>query len=119
MFLNRHTNTFSAVVALFNVTCCAIVIEWSALSGVSLDKRRNEGNVLFDDALHSTQRARCSFVVERSLVVRWVDGSILHGAPIELILISASVPDVKGRKCFIYRRTQHILFTVIWRQTCG
>ena len=23
----------------------------------------------------------------------------------------------EGRKCFIYRRTQHILFTVIWRQT--
>ena len=25
----------------------------------------------------------------------------------------------EGRKCFIYRRTQHILFTVIWRQTYG
>ena len=25
----------------------------------------------------------------------------------------------EGRKCFIYRRTQHILCTVIWRQTNG
>ena len=25
----------------------------------------------------------------------------------------------KGRKCFISRRTQHILFTVIWRRTFG
>ena len=25
----------------------------------------------------------------------------------------------KGRKCFIERRTQHILFTVIWCQTYG
>ena len=25
----------------------------------------------------------------------------------------------EGRKCFIKRRTQHILFTVIWRQTYG
>ena len=25
----------------------------------------------------------------------------------------------EGRKCFIERRTQHILFTVIWRQTYG
>ena len=26
---------------------------------------------------------------------------------------------MEGRKCFIQRRTQHILFTVIWRQTYG
>ena len=25
----------------------------------------------------------------------------------------------EGRKCFIWRRTKHILFTVIWRQTYG
>ena len=25
----------------------------------------------------------------------------------------------EGRKCFFYRRTQHILFTVIWRHTYG
>ena len=29
---------------------------------------------------------------ERSLMVRWVVGSILHGGPIELFLVPASVP---------------------------
>ena len=29
---------------------------------------------------------------ERSLMVRWVVGSILHGGPIELILVPASAP---------------------------
>ena len=33
-----------------------------------------------------------------------------------------SIPQLclqEGRKCFIYRHTQHILFTVIWSQTYG
>ena len=32
--------------------------------------------------------------VERSLMVRWVVGSILHGGPIELLLVPASVPQL-------------------------
>ena len=31
-------------------------------------------------------------MVERPLMVRWVVGSILHGEPIELFLVIASVP---------------------------
>ena len=38
------------------------------------------------------QGARCSFVVEHPLEVHWVVGSILHGGPIELFLVPASVP---------------------------
>ena len=38
------------------------------------------------------QGARCSFVVEHPLEVQWVVGSILHGGPIELFLVPASVP---------------------------
>ena len=36
--------------------------------------------------------ARCSSVVERSLVVRCVVGSILHGRPIVLFLIPVTAP---------------------------
>ena len=39
------------------------------------------------------QGARCSSVwKERSLMVRWVVGSILHGEPTELFLVPASAP---------------------------
>ena len=38
------------------------------------------------------RRAGRSSEVERSLMVRWVIGSILHGGPIELFLIPASAP---------------------------
>ena len=33
---------------------------------------------------------RCSFVVERLLMVRWVVGSIPRGGPIELFIVPAS-----------------------------
>ena len=33
--------------------------------------------------------------------------------------VGVGVGKQEGRKCFIYRRTQHILFTVIWRRTYG
>ena len=36
--------------------------------------------------------ARCSSEVKRSLMVRWVVGSILHGGPILLFLGPASAP---------------------------
>ena len=36
--------------------------------------------------------ARCSFVVERPLVVRWVVESILYGGPIELFLVQTGAP---------------------------
>ena len=35
--------------------------------------------------------ANCSSMVERPLVMRWVNGSIRHGGPIELFLILTSV----------------------------
>ena len=36
--------------------------------------------------------ARCSSVVERPLMMRWVVGSILHGGSIDLFLVPPSVP---------------------------
>ena len=39
-----------------------------------------------------TLSARCGSVLERSLMVRWVIGSILHGGTIELFLVPASAP---------------------------
>ena len=36
--------------------------------------------------------ARCSSVVEGSLVVRWVVRSILHGGPIQLFLVPSNAP---------------------------
>ena len=41
---------------------------------------------------HSACGARCSSVVERPLMVRWFVGSIHHGEPIQLFLVSASAP---------------------------
>ena len=36
--------------------------------------------------------ARCNSVLERSVIVRWVVGSILHRGPIELFLVTTSDP---------------------------
>ena len=40
----------------------------------------------------SSELARCTSVVERSLMVRWVVGLIIHGGPIELFLVPANAP---------------------------
>ena len=46
--------------------------------------------------------ARCSSVVERSFVVRWVVGSIPHGGPTELFLIPPSAQRlVKQRPWYV------------------
>ena len=37
-----------------------------------------------DARVHNSYGARCSSIVERPLVVRWVVESIPHGGPIEL-----------------------------------
>ena len=42
--------------------------------------------------ISSCKGARCSSEVERSLMVQWVIGSILHGGPIELSFVPASAP---------------------------
>ena len=41
---------------------------------------------------HSYQGARCSSVVERQIMVRWVIGTIPYGGPIELFLIPTCAP---------------------------
>ena len=47
--------------------------------------------VIFTNIYALFHGARSSSVVERSLVVRWVVGSIFHGGPIELFLVTVSV----------------------------
>ena len=64
---------------------------WRCGVGVCVTVTRS-GNVKY--AIHvffyKKKGARCSSVIERSLLVRWVIGSILHGGPIELFLVPAS-----------------------------
>ena len=76
---------------------------------------RKEGNVLFNDALI------------------WKEGNVLFNDALntfyllyrnEMFGLTMHATHficgyMEGRKCFIKRRTQHILFTVIWRQTYG
>ena len=59
-----------------------------------------EGNVLFNDALNT-------FYLRLYGVTHMVEDD------------SGSERERESEKCFIYRHTQHILFTVIWRQTYG
>ena len=53
--------------------------------------------------------ARCSSAAERSLMVRWVVGSIPHGAPKELFLVPTTACVIKAMVCTTlsveYKRT--------------
>ena len=40
--------------------------------------------------IYTKMGARCSFVVERALMMRWVTGLIPHDGPIELFLVPAT-----------------------------
>ena len=44
--------------------------------------------------IHIREGARCSSVVRVLLMVRWVVGSILHGGPTELFLVSTIAPQL-------------------------
>ena len=46
-------------------------------------------------------------------------GQVSSGTRTPLMAIHQSCIKKEGRKCFMQRHTQHILFTVIWRQTYG
>ena len=59
--------------------------------------------------------ARCSSVVERLLMVRWVIGSFPFGGPIKLFLISASAPTLvyKDRgMCYLLCGMVHIKYSL-------
>ena len=80
-------HNWCGMVHIKDVPCCPlervthVVAEAVFLSGYWNDP------FLLCDQLHITFWARCSSVLERSLMVQWVVRSILHGGPIELFLV--------------------------------
>ena len=89
---------------------------------------RKEGNVLFNDALNTFYLRLYGI---RHMVKDHSDSERGNPLPPHISVFKrfhipryfmCHIPQYlrgKERKCFIYRCTQHILFTVIWRHTYG
>ena len=77
--------------------CACVCVLWRyrqlfTLPGIVLVLVENIVLAIDESGILQMQGARCSYVVERPLMVQWIDGSIPYGGPTELFLVPASDP---------------------------